>query len=295
MKTRLINSQLTNFKTYLMYKQQCEMTAENVFQIEDLPKDCVIDMSYVNSQLLTNGSIAWFVDEEMGLLALPYISMSGFDVYGRPVRIQVIGQNGYSRILKRGEFVIMYDNSKRIPLKTHIVQYAERLALAQRTIDINIAQQKTPRIWKASTNKVASIKALINNIDGCENEVLGFDDLETDEGIECILQPAPFVSDKVSEQKEKLWNEFLRLVGVANLTVQKKERNIRDEVVASQGGTIAGRFNRYTPRAQAIKEIKEKFGIELTLKYYDGMPSSNEKEGEEDVYTNANVDDTNME
>ena len=73
------------------------------------------------------------------------------------------------------------------------------------------------------------------------------------------------------------------------------ERNIRDEVVASQGGTIAGRFNRYTPRAQAIKEIKEKFKIELTLKYYDGMPSSNEKEGEEDVYTNANADDTNME
>ena len=79
------------------------------------------------------------------------------------------------------------------------------------------------------------------------------------------------------------------------MTVQKKERNIRDEVVASQGGTIAGRFNRYTPRQQAIKEIKEKFGIELTLKYYDGMPSSNEKEGDEDVYTNANVDDTNME
>lgn len=295
MKVKLINSQMTNFKTYLMYKQQCEMIAENVFQIEDLPEDCLIDISYVNSQLLTNGSIAWFVDEVLGLLALPYISNSGFDVYGRPVSITVIGQNGYSKILHRGQFVIMYDNSKRIPLKTHIVQYAERLALMQRTIDINIAQQKTPRIWKTTNNKVNSIKSLINNIDGCENEVLGFDTLDTDEGLECILQPAPFVADSVSEQKEKLWNEFLRLVGVSNLTVQKKERNIRDEVVASQGGTIAGRFNRYTPREQAIKEIEEKFKIKLTLKYYDGMPSSNEKEGDEDVYTNANADDTNME
>lgn len=291
MKRKLINSQMTNFATYLMYKQQCEMTAENVFQIEDLPEDCVIDINYVNSQLLTNGSIAWFVDEVMGLLALPYISMSGFDVYGRPVKIQAIGQNGYSKVLSRGEFVIMYDNSKHIPLKTHIVQYAERLALMQRTIDINIAQQKTPRIWKTTSNREKSVKDTLNQIDGCENEVIGFEDILTDD-IECILQPAPFVSDKVSEQKEKLWNEFLRLVGVANLTVQKKERNIRDEVVASQGGTIASRFNRYTPRVQAIKEIKEKFNIELTLKYYDGMPSS-EKEGEENVNVSAN--DTDVE
>lgn len=294
MKRKLINSQMTNFKTYLMYKQQCEMTAENVFQIEDLPDDCVIDMSYVNSQLLTNGSIAWFIDEVMGLLALPYISMSGFDVYGRPVKIQVIGQNGYTKVLNRGEFVIMYDNSKHIPLKTHIVQYAERLALMQRTIDINIAQQKTPRIWKTTSNREKSVKDTLNQIDGCENEVIGFEDVITDD-IECILQPAPFVSDKVSEQKEKLWNEFLRLVGVANLTVQKKERNIRDEVVASQGGTIASRFNRYTPRKQAIQEIKEKFNINLTLRYYDGMPSSNdnEKEGEDDVNVSAN--DTDVE
>lgn len=293
MKRKMINSQMTNFKTYLMYKQQCEMIAENVFQIEDLPEDCLIDMSYVNSQLLSNGSIAWFKDEVLGLLALPYISMDGFDVYGRPVRIQAIGQNGYSKILNRGEFVIMYDNSKHIPLKTHIMQYSERLALLQRTIDINIAQQKTPRIWKTTSNKELSVKALINDVDSGENQVVSFDDLDADGDLECILQPAPFVSDKVSEQKEKLWNEFLRLVGVANLTVQKKERNIRDEVVASQGGTIAGRFNRYTPRVQAIKEIKEKFNIDLTLKYYDGMPSSNEKEGEENVDVYAN--DTNME
>lgn len=295
MKIKLINSQMTNFKTYLMYKQQCEMTAENVFQIKDLPKECVIDMSYVNSQLLSSGSIAWFVDEVMGLLALPYISCSGLDVYGRPVKIQVIGQNGYSKVLKRGEFVIMYDNSKHIPLKTHICQYAERLAQCMRTIDVNIDQQKTCRIWKTTPNKLKSVLDTINEIDGYSNKVIAFEDL-IDEDLECILQPAPFVADKVRLEKESIWNEFLRLVGVANLTVQKKERNIRDEVLTSQGGTIASRFNRYTPREQAIKEINEKFNVNLKLEYYDGMPSSNEKkEGDENVDTNDDTNDTNME
>lgn len=294
MKRKLINSQMTNFKTYLMYKQQCEMIAENVFQIGNFPKDCLIDISYVNSQLLSSGSIAWFIDEILGLLALPYVSCSGLDVYGRPVKIEVIGQNGYSKILNRNEFVIMYDNSKHIPLKTHICQYAERLAQCMRTIDVNIDQQKTCRVWKTTPNKLKSVMDMLNEIDGYSNKVVAFEDL-VDEDLECILEPAPFVADKVRIEKEAIWNEFLRFVGVANLTVQKKERNIKDEILSSQGGTVASRFNRYTPREQAIKEIKEKFNIDLTLEYYDGMPSSNEKkEGDENVDTN-DTNDTTME
>ena len=137
MKKKLINSQMTSYKTYLMYMEQCEMIAENVIQIKKLPKGCLIDMSYVNDYLLRNGAIAWFVDEELGLLALPYTSLSGLDLYGRPVYIEVIGANGYTRKLRPNEFVIMYDNNRHIPLRRHIVQYAERLALCQRTWDVN--------------------------------------------------------------------------------------------------------------------------------------------------------------
>ena len=62
--------------------------------------------------------------------------------------IQVIGSNGYTRKLSLDDCVIMYDNNSKIPIFTIIYQYATRLALCQRTIDINIWQQKTTRIWK---------------------------------------------------------------------------------------------------------------------------------------------------
>ena len=45
---------------------------------------------------------------------------------------------------------VPYDNNGRYPLWLDICQYAERIALDTRTIDINIAQQKTPRIFKTS-------------------------------------------------------------------------------------------------------------------------------------------------
>lgn len=136
MQRKLINSQLSNFKTYEMYKRQFLTLAENVFEYDGIPE--FIDISYLNKNLLRKGSIAFFVDEVMGLLALPYTSIGKLDVYGRPESIQVISLNGYSRILKKGEFVIMYDNNGRYPLYLDIIQYAERIANIQRAIDINI-------------------------------------------------------------------------------------------------------------------------------------------------------------
>lgn len=125
MQKKLVNSQLSNFKTYDMYRRQLMTLAENVFEFDGLPE--FIDTAYLNKNLLRKGSIAFFVDEVMGLLALPYFNLGSLDVYGRPNRIQVLSQNGYNRNLSRDEFVIMYDNNGRYPLWLDILQYAERL------------------------------------------------------------------------------------------------------------------------------------------------------------------------
>ena len=284
MRKQLINSQLSNFKTYQMYLRQLLTLAENVFEFENMPT--FIDTAYLNKNLLRNGSIAFFKDEVMGLLALPYVNIGTLDVYGRPNKIKVMSQNTYTRTLSRDEYVIMYDNNGRYPLFLDITQYAERIALDTRTIDINILQQRTPRFWKTSSDKEKSIKDIINNVDGLENTVLTYEDINLDD-IQLVLEPAPYVADKIDIQKEKIWNEILRLIGIANMNFQKKERNIKDEVVASQGGTVASRYSRFEPRKKAIEEINEKFDTNIKVKYYDGVPTSEkedtEMEGEEDV------------
>ena len=84
MKQKLINSQISNFKTYQMYLRQLLTLAENVFEFKNLPK--FIDKAYLNKTLLRQGAIAFFVDEFMGLLALPFNNIGTLDVYGRPKR-----------------------------------------------------------------------------------------------------------------------------------------------------------------------------------------------------------------
>ena len=288
MRKQLKENQLSNWRTYQMYLREMITLAENVFEFENLPD--FIDVAFLNKKLLRDGSIAFFKDEYLGVIALPYTVMGTLDIYQRPQKIMAIAPNGsYRRILNPDEYIIMYDNNGRYPLFLDITQYAERIALDTRTIDINILQQRTPRFWKTSSDKERSIRDIINNVDGLENTVLTYEDINLDD-IQLILQPAPYVADKIDIQKEKLWNEFLRLIGIANMNFQKKERNIKDEVLASQGGTIASRYSRFEPRQKAIKLINEKFGTNINVRYYDGIPTS-EKDVIEDNEESEVIED----
>lgn len=274
MQKRLINSQLSNYQTYLMYRRQLLSLAENVFTFKNMPN--FIDISYVNSILVNIGSIAFFKDEVLGLIALPYVNQGTLDVYGRPTKIRVTSNTNYSKVLDQNEFVIMYDNNGHYPLIYDILQYAERLALNVRTADINISQQKTPRFWKTTANKLKSVQDKVNTVDAFAETVIDYDNLLLDD-TSLVLNPAPFVTDKIDIHQEKIWNEFLRLIGISNLQYQKKERNITDEIQAMQGGTIASRFTRYEPRKRAIDEINRKFNLDIEVGYYDGFPKSKEE------------------
>ena len=287
--------QISNVKTIEMYKRQFISLAENVFNIKNLEKYApFMDYSYVNKELVYKGCIAFFMDEYLGLLALPFVNLGKLDLYGRPIDIQVIGRNGYTRKLKLGEYVLMWDNRSKQPLIYDILQYSERISLITRTIDINISQQRTNRIWKTKTENKKTIEDLINGISANDEAILTYDNLNIDETTG-ILSPAPFVADKLSEQKDKIWNEFLRLIGIANASFQKKERNIRDEVFISQAGTIASRFTRFNARVDAINKINEKWGLDLEVEYYDGLPTTlKEEEVEyETVYDGDNANLSN--
>lgn len=286
MKRKMINTQISNFKTYNMYFREMLTLAENVFEFKNLPE--FIDVAYLNKQLLRKGAVAFFMEKDLGLIALPYNTVGTLDVYGRPNRIEVFGDNNFHRVLNRDEYVLMFDNNGRYPLYLDICQMAERIALCVRTEDVNILHQRTPRVWKTSKDTEKSLKDTINEIDSMQENVVTYQSLAV-EDMNAVLAPAPYVTDKIDLHLRELWAEFYRLIGVANLQEQKKERVIVDEMSASQGGTIASRFSRFEPRKRAIEEINKKWNLDLEVSYYDGEPTT--EKGEEDVSDDSGLSD----
>ena len=286
MKSRVVNSQLNNYKTYLAYKLKMMTLAENVFQFKNM--NPFIDLAFINSELVTKGSIAFFKDEVMGLIALPYTSVGSLDIYGRPTKIAVIPKNGvYNRILRSDEFVIMYDNDSHLPIYPNIVQSAERLALIKRTIDINIKQQRTPRYFKTSEENQKTVQNLLNNVDSEVDTVFTYDNVDLEETTGTLV-PAPYVADKLNQEKHEEWAEFLELIGITNVSVQKRERVIRDEIICSMGGTIASRYSRFSSRKRAIDEINKKFNENIEVEFYDGLPTTIENIDE--FLNNSNIE-----
>ena len=272
MSKKLANSQLTNFLTYEKYRRELLTLAETVFNYKNLPT--YIDNAYLNKTLLRNGAIAFFYDEELeSVIALPYRKIGTLDIYGRPIDIEVHGRNGYYKKLEKDEYVIMYDNEGRNSLYFDILQHAERIANIKRVIDINISQQKTPRIWKTSTESELTVKQILNDYEGNVETVLGYDTTVLD-NLEAVIAPAPYVADKLNDALREEFSEFFQLIGIASVEVKKKERMITDEMRSSLGGTIASRFNRFNPRKKAIDMINEKWGTKIEIEYYDGLPTS---------------------
>ena len=287
MKKKVVNSQLSNFKTYLNYRDKMMILAQNVFKYKDMPK--YINMAVVNYNLVTTGSIAFFMDEVYGLMALPYVPLGEFDFYGRPTKIKVIPVMGvYNRTLtntiNKTEFVIMYDNDAHISIYPNILSSAERLALIKRTIDINIRQQQTPRFYKTSENNKKTLQELVNEIEANVNTILTYDNIDVND-VTCVLNPAPYVADKLNQEKHEEYAEFLDLIGISNVSINKKERVLKDEILSSMGGTIASRYSRFESRKKALEEIDDAFGIKIDVEFYDGLPTTIESI---DEYLNKN-------
>lgn len=256
---------VNNMATYFMYYNILITIARNFCTYENLPN--FIDESFLKKQLVRKGSIAFFYDDVLDtILALPYINISKLDIYNRPVNIEVYGQNGYIKRLNYDEYVIMYDNDDRKSLCYICQQYAVRLANMRRTIDINISQQKTPRMFRTSHEQELTLKNLINNIDKNDDVVLAYDNLDLEQ-LDVVLSPAPFVSDKIFNEYRNTFNEFLKIVGIVNVDTEKRERLLSSELSFSQTSTQVFINNRMQPRLRAVKEIKEKFGLDIQVKY----------------------------
>lgn len=279
MRKNLILAQLTNQKTSDMVFDDMIDLAENVYNFRNTPE--YIDMGYVNQVLLINGSIAWFYDDVLkSVVALPYDVMGGWDIYGRPISIMARAENGrFHKKLNQGEFIIMYDNTRRKSILPKIRQRAERISLSIRTQDINIAQQRTTRFWRTSKETENTVKDILNQVDGMVENVVAYDNINLDD-LNVVGSPAPYIVDKLDLHLEKEWASFYRLIGITSIVEEKRERLITDEVSMGQGGTVASRYSRYTPRKEAIDKINKKWNLNIEIEYYDGVPTSQkEKEG----------------
>lgn len=249
-------SAVLNNATYQQYYNRLTELSTVMFNWQNMPD--TVDLRFLELTLFSKGMCVFFKDEELGYLALPVNINGSLNVYGIPKERRAYASNGYNRVLDDTNSVIIYNNYTHTSSKLDVEMFSRRLYNCDRIIDININAQKTPIVIQCNEQQRLTMLNLYKSYDGNEPFIFGDKNLDLN-GMKVFTTNAPFVADKVRQEKIQTWNEALTYLGISNTNVQKKERLISDEMIRSQGGTIASRYSRLEMRRNACEQINKVF------------------------------------
>lgn len=257
-------SLFNNMKDYTNFRDRLIDLAVARFKIKGLPKE--IYEPFVVRSLVTNNEVLFFKDDILKeYICYPFVfESSQLDIYGRPKRRRVVCPNGYTNgDLDETNSVIIKSSMSGTPIINIINQYARKLYLISRTIDVNVNAQKTPVLILCDDNERLSFENLYRNYMGNEPVIKGSNELDVSK-IKALRTDAPVVFNQLYELQSNLWNEYLTFLGISNIT-EKKERLVTDEVNRSLGGVIVARNNYINAIKRGLDEVNEMFGLNLEL------------------------------
>lgn len=228
------------------------------------------------------GATIFFKDDALDtFLCLPVILGGSFDYDDVPKKRVAYAKNGYRKELNENNSVVIYNNYLRKPSCYTVNHYASRLADIENSIDVNCKAQKTPVIILCNENERLTMENLYRKYEGNYPFIFGEKDIDI-KGVRAITTGAPFVADKMYQIKMQIWNEALTHLGISNISYQKKERLVSDEVIRNMGGTIASRYSRLETRREAVDKIKDMFGIDISVDFREDFRQTDD----ENIITN---------
>ena len=259
-KTTFEESLIYNKQTYIQYVKRLMELSISMWDWRNLPKS--IDPRFLELTLFSDGQAIFFKDEDLGedgYLGLQVSINGGFDDYQIPINRRAYAVNGYQKELNKSDSVIIFNNLLHTNSYADVVMFAKRLYNLDRIVDVNANAQKTPILIKGSEQQRLTLKNLYKEYDGNSPVIYADKSLDMN-ALQVLNTNAPYVADKIYELKTQIWNEALTYLGIPNVSLQKKERMISDEVNRLQGGTFASRYSRLEARKQACAQINEMFG-----------------------------------
>lgn len=266
-KNDFTNSVINFEEIYLFWKQRLIDMAVSSIRWEGL--DFVPKNRLEYYLTIQQGTVAYFKDEILGTLVLPCVGLAPLTAYGLPSVYQAWGDNGYRKdgLVDGLNCVVIYNN--QIPSNdVHAINlFATRLTNSMLTSEINMQVQKTPFIIETDENDRLTMENVLAKLtSGCQ-KIFTAKGLLREDNLRVHDLKAPYLVDKITENTQIVWNEWLNYLGVPSQIVQKKERMLQDEVNQTMGGALASRTGRMLSRMDGSEKVKQIFGDEIKPYY----------------------------
>lgn len=257
-----------------MYRRQLMGKCISRFTWEGLPNG--IDPRFIETTIFNNGYSVFYYDSFFEMfMAMPATISGPLDIQDNPTGYRVTRNGVYSLDVPASESVCIWGNQIRLPEIDVVLSYAARLAQIDRTIEIDLLNERNPMIVACSQDQRLTVQNLISKIYDGEPVVWGTENLAVDNlasmiGVFPLNQNAgsgAVSSIKHMESKAKIWGEALTMLGIMNVNSEKRERMVVEEAAGNSGQVLASRESFMKPRQLACEQINEKFGLQVSCEW----------------------------
>ena len=265
---QFFDSLYLNDSTYIDYLERMKKICLSMFEWVNLPSS--MDSRFLEKTLFYEGQASLLYDEKYGYINTKCADGGYLNIYELPTKLHCYSMQysadrnvyeGFKEENPNNQCVLVMNNWERIPTVNTIELFAYRLYLAQRSCDVNIMATRTPVLILGTEKQKLTMENLYNKYDGNQPFIFGDKDIISNDMLKAINTQAPYVTDKLSEYKKEIWNEFLSFIGVNNIDVEKKERLITGESSANNEVINLNLQSYLAPRKEACKKFNELFGL----------------------------------
>lgn len=239
------------------------------FEWENLPD--TIPERFLEQVLFWQGYAVGFEDKQIGKLVLPAQLAGEFDIWGDPKRVNAYAYNGeyFVQNLTKENSVQLWNNFSRSSDLSTIRAFAMRLTAIDRTIDVNLAAQKCPRVAAATENEKLSVANMMQKIDNYEPWIFlpkNTADAKALRDTFMVLDlTVPYICDKLQAQKRMTWIECLTYLGIEANNNEKAERQLAAELELTLGQTEAMRYSPLCARQEFAEKFNKMFGTNISV------------------------------
>lgn len=253
-------AEVINHATFIDFYNRLRLIAKSRFEWTGFPEK--VNTRYLEKMLYYYGSCVFYDDDDFGLMVAKCNTCNIQNIYDEPVEVTTVSEDPkyIAKTLKVDkDCVLIRNNVEMIPTDYTIQLFASRLFHCQRSIDVNINQQKFPFVFLCDKNELMTFKKIFDDIDNNEIAIYAEKNLNI-EGIKALETGVPFVADKLTMSKHEIWNECMTFLGLNNANTDKKERLITDEANSNNELIEMMLEVMLHQRKEACKQINEMYG-----------------------------------
>lgn len=237
-------------------------TKIGMFRYEGLPDNLLSDD--VENMLLFTDCLCWYKSEMFGLVLCRYVPSNTYDIYLRPLTVNLISFNG-SPIANNVPFhdIVLFKDNRldMIPYVT-MSSYIEKIIEMEKTLGINVKLARLPCVFSGDPQQANTFKRLLKSVADFDFMVGGSKSLTNNlEQFNISLNVDLMTLYELMDKYKKL---AMASVGIYSVD-EKRERIVSAEIQSANDYVDFVYQNMYECRKLAIEEVNKKFGTNIKL------------------------------